>query len=172
MWKAFPEKDHMCKGAVCCFKYRLLLIYFWALMISFSNVQAASFIGTNATPFHQRCRLLNRAQKKDRWSLSFFLVWRMWPPCFPKKNFKFQLIWPQNSFHNRAFTSTCGLHNEQSLCIHLHDWPRVFGTLCWGTLCWNYSTISMHFFEICEHLPIFTSEELSFSKMLFLYTVI
>ena len=64
---------------------------------AFPDVQDAHSIGTDASPYHQKCRLLNWALTTSR------IVHILFSPKDKasmgwKNNFTFKLVWPQNSF--------------------------------------------------------------------------
>ncbi len=91
--KVFPERDGVWMGAYVVLELGYTFQHWWCL----SRCVSCHATRTHATPYHQRCRLLNWAADNN-----------LGCPCplspddmasqFSKKNFKFWFVWPQNSF--------------------------------------------------------------------------
>ena len=87
--QVLPWKRCCLDGSISCTK---ISVYTDS---AFLRVEAAHVIGTNATPYHQRCRLLNSPLIR-RWMVPLLFGPQDTASMLSKNNFWF--IWPQNSF--------------------------------------------------------------------------
>ena len=129
MCKAFPEREPCLDGS----RY-----YFNAFYALFSangavpDVQAAHTIGSVATAYHQRCRLLNCALIIN-WMVSLHFSLQDTASIVSKK--ESQIIWPPNSFPIYPRTILDDLWSREHGCISgvcsraassLHDTTLIY----------------------------------------------